>query len=322
MGILSLPLRPVDYIGTAWGWIPPPLVVVPVYVPALVAFLGGPHFSVGIGIGAGLVGWFPLGPREPFFPWYHYSGIYLNVVNITNIRNVTNITNITNINNIHYAYKTIATTAVPTSVFSSGQPVAHHVVRVPPEQLEKAEIIPHPPANPTRSALTPGKPLSPPPVRIQRLVAANKNAEVAGRPAHAQNRQKRPAGNSARTPPPEVRGKPQPSTRMSPPRLITRATPPPPTIPVPTNACRNVRTSRTTSRAATDQSFAVRKAGGPDARQRISAAPSSSPSRETGHHAASHAKSPTVTVGIPISKMVRRIMGIVRSMNKRRRTRK
>jgi len=56
------------YIGTAWGWIPPPLVVVPVYVPALVAFLGGPHFSVGIGIGAGLVGWFPLGPREPFFP--------------------------------------------------------------------------------------------------------------------------------------------------------------------------------------------------------------------------------------------------------------
>ncbi|PYX17336.1 MAG: hypothetical protein DMG84_04140, partial [Acidobacteria bacterium] len=118
----------------------------PVYVPALVAFLGGPHFSVGIGIGAGLVGWFPLGPREPFFPWYHYSGIYLNVVNITNIRNVTNITNITNINNIHYAYKTIATTAVPTSVFSSGQPVAHHVVRVPPEQLEKAEIIPHPPA--------------------------------------------------------------------------------------------------------------------------------------------------------------------------------
>src|SRR5882762_10620024 len=55
------------YIGTAWGWIPPPLVVVPVYVPALVAFLGGPHFSVGIGIGAGLVGGFPPGPREPFF---------------------------------------------------------------------------------------------------------------------------------------------------------------------------------------------------------------------------------------------------------------
>src|SRR6267143_3832617 len=158
----------------------------------------------------------PWGRESLFFPWYHYSGIYLNVVNITNIRNVTNITNITNINNIHYAYKTIATTAVPTSVFSSGQPVAHHVVRVPPEQLEKAEIIPHPPANPTRSALTPGKPVSPPPVRTQRLVAANKNAEVAGRPAHAQN------------------------------------------YTVPTNACRNVRTSRTTSRAATDRSFAVR----------------------------------------------------------------
>jgi len=116
-----------------------------------------------------LGGLVPPGAARAFFFLVPLQRYLSDVVNITNIRNVTNITNITNINNIHYAYKTIATTAVPTSVFSSGQPVAHHVVRVPPEQLEKAEIIPHPPANPTRNALTPGKPVSPPPVRTQRL---------------------------------------------------------------------------------------------------------------------------------------------------------
>jgi len=36
------------------------------------------------GVGAvELAAWFPLGPDEPFFPWYHYSGDYLRVVNIT-----------------------------------------------------------------------------------------------------------------------------------------------------------------------------------------------------------------------------------------------
>lgn len=50
----------------AWVWIPGPVAVRPVYAPALVAFVGGSHFSlsVGIGGGAGIAAWFPLGPRE------------------------------------------------------------------------------------------------------------------------------------------------------------------------------------------------------------------------------------------------------------------
>src|SRR5882762_2737071 len=54
-----------------WGWVPcPPRreidveYVRPVYAPALVAWVGGPHFSIGIGIGGGGgggVAWFPLG---------------------------------------------------------------------------------------------------------------------------------------------------------------------------------------------------------------------------------------------------------------------
>jgi hypothetical protein len=50
-----------------WGWVPcPPRVVAvayvrPVYAPALVAWVGGPHVAVGVGVGGGVnVGWFPL----------------------------------------------------------------------------------------------------------------------------------------------------------------------------------------------------------------------------------------------------------------------
>ena len=66
-----------------WGWIPGPLGVRPIYAPALVAFVGGGGWSVGIGNGP--VGWFPLGPGEIYNPWYRASRHYYTSVNITNI---------------------------------------------------------------------------------------------------------------------------------------------------------------------------------------------------------------------------------------------
>jgi hypothetical protein len=233
------------FIGAAWGWLPGPFVVTPVYAPALVAFLGGPNFSVGVV----LVGWFPLGPGEPYFPWYHHSGRYLNEVNVTNIRKVTNITNITkvtSINNVHYAYRTTATTAVPRDVLGSGKPVARQMVRVSAQQLARAEITPHPPVNPTKRAAVSGKPVPSPPIRTQHLVAANRTTQVAGRPVPAGNRQSAPlatkntppTGNAERTVPPPPNGRTQSSSREPsspprgiPPRLITRTAPPPPTVP-------------------------------------------------------------------------------------------
>ena len=66
-----------------WGWIPGPIGVRPIYAPALVAFVGGGGWSVGIGNGP--VGWFPLGPGEIYNPWYRASRNYYTNVNITNI---------------------------------------------------------------------------------------------------------------------------------------------------------------------------------------------------------------------------------------------
>ena len=224
------------HIGVAWGWVPGPVLVAPlypVYAPAFVAFLGGPGFSVGFELGGvGLAAWFPLGPGEPFFPWYHFGGDYLRVVNITNVRNVTNITNITNINdirNVHYAYRDIGTTAVRQDIFSGGKPVAKSTVSIPREQFAKAQVIPHPAVNPTRSAAMPGRPVSTPPVRSAPLVASNRTSSGANRSSPSAirppERTASPAGNG--TTQPASRATIEPRRSTSPPGLITRATPPP-----------------------------------------------------------------------------------------------
>ena len=221
-------------IGGVWGWLPGPIGVVPIYAPAFVAFLGGQGFSIGIGVGT--VGWFPLGPADPFFPWYHYSGHYLQQVNATNIRNVnvTNITNITDITKVHYAYKDVATTAVPASVLANGQPVAKHLVHLSPEQLAKAQVVPHPPVNPTPRAVAPGKPTPPPAVHGTHLPVASRIAQVKPPPSSAMTRgaaspelSKIPSRPPATVHPP--RAVPEPRTGMPP--LITRRPPPPPVMP-------------------------------------------------------------------------------------------
>ncbi|MDX2167161.1 MAG: DUF6600 domain-containing protein, partial [Deltaproteobacteria bacterium] len=52
-----------------WAWAPGPVVVAPVYAPALVAFYG-PSISVSVGFGAPYVGWVALGWGEPLIPWW------------------------------------------------------------------------------------------------------------------------------------------------------------------------------------------------------------------------------------------------------------
>jgi len=152
------------FMGGKWGWVPGPIGMQPFYAPALVGFVGGPEFSVGIGAG-GVQAWFPLGPGEPFFPWYHYGGNYLRQVNATNIRHVTNIsslTDISSVNSLHFVNKSVATTVVPTIAFGSGQRIDRRVIAITPEQLARAEVIPHPQTNPTARALGGGKPVPTP----------------------------------------------------------------------------------------------------------------------------------------------------------------
>jgi hypothetical protein len=60
------------HVNNVWAWAPGPVVVRPVYAPALVAFFGAP--GVRIAIGAPFVSWVALGWGEPCVPWWGRPG--------------------------------------------------------------------------------------------------------------------------------------------------------------------------------------------------------------------------------------------------------
>jgi hypothetical protein len=62
------------HVDGFWCWAPGPVVPRPVYAPALVAFLGGPHGQVAIGGSGPVVGWIALGWGEPCVPWWGRPG--------------------------------------------------------------------------------------------------------------------------------------------------------------------------------------------------------------------------------------------------------
>jgi len=147
------------FVGGGWGWVPcPPRVVAvayvrPVYAPALVAWVGGPHFAVGVGVGGGVgvnVGWFPLGPREVFVPSYHTSRTYINNVNVSNttvnqtvVNNYYNTTVINkNVTNVTYVNQRVAggVTATSGQNFSSAQPVGRNMVHVDQREVATAQV--------------------------------------------------------------------------------------------------------------------------------------------------------------------------------------
>jgi len=135
-------------VGGGWCWVPGPMVVRPVYAPALVVFVGGPRFglSVAFGGGGGGVAWFPLGPREVYVPPYRTSVRYVQNVNVTNttvnVTNVTNVYNNVNVTNVTYMHQNnvLAVTAVSHDTFVNARPVAASNVRVNAQQMQGAEV--------------------------------------------------------------------------------------------------------------------------------------------------------------------------------------
>jgi len=133
-----------------WCWVPGPRRGRPVYAPALVGWVGGAAIGGAVPAGGG-VGWFPLGPREVYVPSYRVSQAYVRRVNITNTTIVNNlyITNVyeRNLRPLHYVNNTVAAvTVVPQTVFTSGQRVGGHSVRLPSVTLEGAEVTAAAPA--------------------------------------------------------------------------------------------------------------------------------------------------------------------------------
>jgi hypothetical protein len=190
----------------AWGWVPGPrqsegeVYVRPVYAPALVAWVGGAHFAVGVSVGGGggysqgeSVGWFPLGPREVYVPSYPVSRTYVNNVNVSNtnvtntvvnnyynttvVNNTNNRTNV-NVTNVKYVNQAVpgAVTATTGQAFVSAQPVAKNVVQVNQHEIATAPVrFAAPPVAPTKEAVlgtTVRAPAKPPEAVVNRTVVA------------------------------------------------------------------------------------------------------------------------------------------------------
>ena len=118
-----------------WVWVPGAVVARPVYAPALVAFVGGPNWSVSVRSGAP-IGWFPLGPREVYVPSYRTTPVYVQRINAAHVTNV-------NVTRVTYVNRSVpgAVTAVSRETFVRSQPVERATVAVTREQVQSAKVI-------------------------------------------------------------------------------------------------------------------------------------------------------------------------------------
>jgi hypothetical protein len=236
------------FLGSVWGWVPGPVAVAPCYAPALVVFVGGaPPVSWRSGVEA----WFPLGPREPYHPWYHNSDDYRIRVNESDLRGVANVSALVHrpdINRVAYENRGSATTVVPATTFRNSEPIARHVVKVSPGWLSRAPITPHPAANPSPAAATGGRPAVAPP-RIARPVIVP-GARGGERPSERPNPLPGDRGNAPSerdvtggaprsTRPPQVyriaapESGPADRPLRTPPPLVAKRPPPPENVPFP-----------------------------------------------------------------------------------------
>ena len=125
-------------LNSGWGWVPGHFVERPVYAPALVAFVGGGGWGMSLSLGSSPVGWFPLGPREPYVPAYRVSTAYVHRINVPHV-NVTNV----NITNVTYVNRNVpgAVTAVPRDAFARSRSVASVAVAVPRGTAQTGNVV-------------------------------------------------------------------------------------------------------------------------------------------------------------------------------------
>jgi hypothetical protein len=163
-----------------WAWCPGPLGGVPVYAPALVAWVGGAQLGFGVRFGLGLgatVAWFPLGWNEVYVPTYRTSPRYFRRVNLSNTFVTTTYLNNAYINDNYinrpaaaaissprFANARVpgAVTAMAQQSFVDATRVAGNSMRVPPGSLLDAEVTHGGPAiAPTAASLGPARATAP-----------------------------------------------------------------------------------------------------------------------------------------------------------------
>ncbi len=112
--------------SSAWRWVPGAHISRAVYAPALVTFVGGGDWHSSSAPG-GSVGWFALGPHEPFVPTYR-----------------TNRTLMHNVDTAHIVYVNRnvpgAMIVVSNDTFVRGQRTTGAALRLPADELARAPV--------------------------------------------------------------------------------------------------------------------------------------------------------------------------------------
>ncbi|MFI5396177.1 MAG: DUF6600 domain-containing protein [Candidatus Binatia bacterium] len=191
-----------------WGWAPGPVVVAPVYAPALVAFFGGSHWGVSIGVGVPAVSWVALGWGEPCIPWWGHAGFVgrpwwggwggPRIVN--NV--VVNRTTIVNINNITYQNVNVNNAVVAVREDRFGRGLSDHV-RLREADLHNLEPVRGPlPVKPVSASLVPASEhaAGPPAAIASRQVVAAHAPHDTSAELRAQGLSASPTGRSAPAP--------------------------------------------------------------------------------------------------------------------------
>jgi hypothetical protein len=125
------------FLQGAWYWIPGTFVGRPVYAPALVVFIGGPEWRLGLSLKEG-IGWFPLGPRETYVPPYRTSEDY--VLNLNGARRVDN--GPRDAGSLRYVNRAVpgAITVVSRQSFVRSEAVAGSAVHLRDAEIEQAPV--------------------------------------------------------------------------------------------------------------------------------------------------------------------------------------
>ncbi len=156
-------------VGPRWGWAPEPVRLRgprprPAWTPAVVAFFGAPGPARHAGP-ARPVGWVPLAPREPWYPWYRASPRYVQRMNIRQVANLVEVREewsrrggremrwdeprpVPSDRRLDALRHRRAALEVPERVMLSSLPVRPEARRPPPEATRGAALLPGLPLRP------------------------------------------------------------------------------------------------------------------------------------------------------------------------------
>ncbi|HUL64680.1 MAG TPA: DUF6600 domain-containing protein [Burkholderiaceae bacterium] len=213
------------YVHNTWGWVPGAYVARPCYAPALVAWYDSPGLTIGVGAP---VGWFPLGPGEPFIPSYYHSRHYIAAVNYGHVTNINYGAAINSPPAYRYRQPNYSTWA-PSDSLVRRTPI-NRVVQPAPNDWAKLPTMQHPPVKVTDDARrimpklvkaappreTPNRVM--PPRDVARRPSGTPRAEVPGRiPATRERVPEREATGDAPNRPPALRSAPSEDRPVVPP---------------------------------------------------------------------------------------------------------